>query len=149
MTVSMLVRAFEQQATGLVETLEAAGQLTFRQAHADFLADAGGTFEPVGADRRQSPARSAIAPDARVMAGTSAANTCSGVSAAPAAARSVAGWFVLPGCETQLTPMPMATVNTGWLSPSIKMPASLSPPSKRSFGHFTFSARSKRRRARD
>ena len=71
------------------------------------------------------------------MAAPSAANACPGVTVAPAAARSVAGNAVAAGWLAQLTPMPMATTNSGVLSPSIRIPASLASPSKRSFGHFS------------
>src|SRR3990172_8039907 len=39
-----------QQAAGVVEPLEAAGELALRQPHADRLAETGRAFEPVGAN---------------------------------------------------------------------------------------------------
>ena len=44
------------------------------------------------------------------------------------------------GWLAQLTPKPTTTAKAGSLSPSIKMPASLSGPSSRSFGHLSLNS---------
>ena len=75
------------------------------------------------------------------MAADSAASTAFGVTTAPPAARSVAGNGVSFGCVAQLTPMPIATENTR-LAFAFDQNAGkfFAAPSKRSFGHFTFSS---------
>ena len=81
----------QQQAAGVIEPLKRPAEFALRQPHPDVLAEAGGALEPVGADRRQSPRRARHCVSRRCMAAASAAKSASGVTSAPAAARSVAG----------------------------------------------------------